>query len=290
MAAPSSLFASKLKALGTHLSLSALLVAGAFGLILLSWFPAPFYITDGAGDGLKLLVLVDMVLGPLLTFIVFNPMKTRRALWFDLSLIAIFQLGAYGAGLVSIHGVRIQAVAFDQGGFQTVNAAVYKEQTVEPKAWAALGTHEPYIVDVRAPATPDESSGVMAFSFTGGLSPYQLQFLYRPFARHISAYHWAAYRSDELLAAEPSLGSAAKNWLNKHGTLAARQLLFFPVQGYSNSAVLVLNEKGEWLGGFAGKLKPKPNPKPDAAPDAKPAPASASKAASAQFPGGLNHQ
>jgi len=107
-----ALWLAKLKAVAVHVLLSAALVAAAFALILCLWFPQPLFITDGAAQGIRLIVLVDMILGPLLTFVVFNPGKTRRALGVDLGIIAAAQLAAYGAGLYSIHSGRIQAVAY----------------------------------------------------------------------------------------------------------------------------------------------------------------------------------
>ena len=53
------------------------------------------YIKAGGLAGLKIVFLIDLVLGPLLTFVVFN--KNKKRLWLDLSIIGFIQL----AGLAS---------------------------------------------------------------------------------------------------------------------------------------------------------------------------------------------
>ena len=207
-----SLLIAKLKALGAHLSISAVLVAIALSLMLLCWFPAPLFTTDGGGVGLKLLLLVDLVLGPLLTFVVFNPTKARRLMVLDLSVIAVLQLAAYGYGLWNIHSVRVQAVAFDEGVFHAVTAPLFKEQEIAPNAWETLGPKAPYLVNVREPANGDEAAGVTAFSFTAGLERYQLQFLYQPLAAVPRPEGWSL---SALQAAHPVIADQAARWLDQ---------------------------------------------------------------------------
>lgn len=259
------LLIAKLKALAAHLSISIVLVGIALALMLLRWFPPPLFTTDGGGVGLKLLLLVDLVLGPLLTFVVFNPLKARRLMVLDLSVIAVLQLAAYGAGLWSIHGVRVQAVAFHQGEFQAVTADTYAEQAIEPGSWAALGGSAPYLVNVREPKDGDEAAGVTAFGFTQGLEPYHLQFLYEPFTAVAAQQREQGFSLAELRAQHPALAQRAERWLARHEEVAAEAARFFRVQGFYASAVLVLDAEGRWRGGFAGDL-----PRREAAPAVKP--------------------
>lgn len=244
------LLIAKLKALAAHLSISVVLVAIALSLMLLCWFPAPLFTTDGGGVGLKLLLLVDLVLGPLLTFVVFNPSKARRLMVLDLSVIAVLQLAGYGYGLWNIHSVRVQAVAFDEGVFYAVTAPLFKEQTITPGAWEALGAKAPYLVNVREPATSDEAVGVTAFGLTAGLERYQLQFLYQPLSAVPRPEGWSL---SALQAAHPAIASKATRWLQKNA-LSADSTRFYRVEGFYGSAVLVLDAEGHWRGGFAGDL------------------------------------
>jgi len=88
---------SRWKAAGIHLSISLAigLIVGAllFGL----WYPPPYFHAAGADQLVLLLVSVDIVLGPLLTLVVFK--SGKWGLKFDLALIGTVQAIALVYGL-----------------------------------------------------------------------------------------------------------------------------------------------------------------------------------------------
>lgn len=257
-----NLLRAKCKALATHVSISALLVGIALALMLLRWFPSPLFVTDGGGIGLKLLLLVDLVLGPLLTFVVFNPGKPRRLMVLDLSVIAVLQLGAYGYGLSNIHSVRVQAVAFHEGAFHAVTAQRYEDQSLPVDAWQALGTQAPYLVNVREPKDGYEASGVVAFGLTAGLEPYELHYLYQPLDAVQSPLAARAWSLAELQSAQPAVFATAQQWLASHAEVASEKARFYRVEGFYGNAVLVFDGQGSWQGGFEAELPVKPSSSP----------------------------
>lgn len=262
MAWSRALILSKFIALAAHFSISLVLVGGALALMWFVWFPAPLFVTDGGGIGLKLLVLVDVVLGPLLTFIVFNPAKSRQAIAFDLACIAVLQFAAFGYGLFNIHSVRVQAVAFYEGKFHAVTADSFQQQEIDPASWQLLGPHAPYLVQVREPANDSEMTGVAAFGMTTDLLPQHLQFLYAPYTA-TAASRWShGWTLDELRSQHPQVAEAAQTWLARQAR-AKTQVRFFRVSGFYASAVMVIDHQGYWLGGFAGDLPIKSAKKPD---------------------------
>lgn len=259
MAWTRSLLRIKFKAMAVHLGISLVLVGTAVALMLLRWFPPPLFETDGGGIGLKLIVLVDLVLGPLLTFLVFNPAKTRFALRLDLSLIAAFQLAAYVGGMWSVHSVRVQTLAYEDGRFYSVIPEFYAGQEIAADGWKPLGPHAPYLVQVREPATPDEAKGVVTFGMFEGLMPHQLHFLYSPYAPR-AADNWPrGWDLASLETAHPAVAEAARRWLRGRD-LDAAALRFYRVEGYFASAVLVIDREGRWLGGFSADLPVRPKP------------------------------
>ena len=64
--------------------------------MLLLWYPRPYFHAAGGQTLLLLLIGVDVVVGPLLTLIVFDPRKKR--LKFDLAVIAVLQVAALAYG------------------------------------------------------------------------------------------------------------------------------------------------------------------------------------------------
>jgi hypothetical protein len=54
-----------------HLMISAVLVGSVIGIIYWAWYPEPSFEVLGAFSMIRLLVGVDLVIGPLLTLIVY---------------------------------------------------------------------------------------------------------------------------------------------------------------------------------------------------------------------------
>lgn len=105
-------FKDRLYAFTIHLFLSALLIAILLAAVMFSWFPNQLIYAGGI-TGLKIIISVDLILGPLLTFLVFN--KAKKSLKFDLGFIAVLQLSCMAAGVWLMHKERplAQVVADD---------------------------------------------------------------------------------------------------------------------------------------------------------------------------------
>ncbi len=86
----------KLTAFGIHLGLSLLIFLSLLFVILNYWYPSPLFTTDGGWQVLRIVVLVDVVLGPLLTLVVYRKGKPRLKL--DMALIILLQVGALAGG------------------------------------------------------------------------------------------------------------------------------------------------------------------------------------------------
>jgi hypothetical protein len=74
---------SRWKASSIHLALSATIAVSVLALMLLLWYAPPFFSALGGYHLLLILLGVDVSLGPLITLIIFNPKKDRKALTFD---------------------------------------------------------------------------------------------------------------------------------------------------------------------------------------------------------------
>jgi hypothetical protein len=79
-----------------HFIVSLLIIGIFVGVVLLSWYPYPFSRIESVWDILRVIILVDVVLGPLITLIIYK--KDKPSLKFDLSLIAAVQIVALSWG------------------------------------------------------------------------------------------------------------------------------------------------------------------------------------------------
>ena len=84
-------------------------------LIYYHWFPEPYFSIDGGWQGIRLIAFVDFVLGPLITFLIFDITKRRREIVLDLSVILLIQFGALTYGVVTTYNQRpLAIVLFDE--------------------------------------------------------------------------------------------------------------------------------------------------------------------------------
>jgi len=101
---------TRARAFWTHLAISSAIVGAACAVIFFVWYPYPYFQAAGAWNVLRVLIGVDLVLGPLLTLIVFKPGKW--GLKFDLAFIALVQIAALVYGLTIIHRERPYFMVF----------------------------------------------------------------------------------------------------------------------------------------------------------------------------------
>jgi hypothetical protein len=87
-----------------HLGVTAAGVAAVCAIAALAWYPPPYFSTADAWRTLRAFVTVNLLLGPLLTLVVFKPGK--RGLKLDLTIIAAVQLAAFGYGTFSLYRDR----------------------------------------------------------------------------------------------------------------------------------------------------------------------------------------
>ena len=120
---------SKGAAFAIHLILSLAIFSSLVAVMLVYWFPGDLFFMDGGWEGLKLVAMVDLVLGPALTLILFKPGKPGLKL--DLSMIAAVQIAALAYGFYATYNQRTMAVVFAETEFATVSAKDKREADKE---------------------------------------------------------------------------------------------------------------------------------------------------------------
>ncbi|MEZ5661631.1 MAG: TfpX/TfpZ family type IV pilin accessory protein [Burkholderiaceae bacterium] len=175
-----SLLTAKAKAGGIHFLLSAMVVAGVLGLATWLWYPSGLRLAAGLFNLALIMVLVDLVLGPALTMLVYRPAKP--SLRFDLAVIALIQLAALVYGVNSIHQARPAYVAFVVDRFEMVSAA-----DLEPASLAQaqapynrMPDRGPTWVRVEMPTDPALLADLTLAEAVSGAGPAMLPRLYRP--------------------------------------------------------------------------------------------------------------
>lgn len=112
----------RLLALGIHVFISLTVAALAAAVVFLVWYPYPYGEVSGGRELFFILMGVDVVAGPLLTFILYRSHKPRRELVIDLGLVGLLQMAALAYGLWTVAMARPVHLAFEYTQFRVVHA------------------------------------------------------------------------------------------------------------------------------------------------------------------------
>jgi hypothetical protein len=104
-----------------HLLLSGIIAAIAVTLVFFVWYPAPLHDAVGVTQIFLMLLAVDVVIGPMLTFVVYKPGKP--SLKFDLTVIALLQLSALSYGINTVFQGRPAFIVFSKDRFEIARAS-----------------------------------------------------------------------------------------------------------------------------------------------------------------------
>lgn len=118
----SNFWRGRLKAAGIHLAISLAIAALSALLVFFVWYPYPYREISGGRELFLLVVVVDVIMGPLMTLAVFNQAKPRKLLRLDLAVIGLLQLVALAYGLWTVAVARPVHLVYEIDRFRVVHA------------------------------------------------------------------------------------------------------------------------------------------------------------------------
>ncbi|WP_418648403.1 hypothetical protein ACNQFN_07280 [Thauera butanivorans] len=240
-----------------HFLGSLLAAAMAAALVLWVWFPHPYDLLSGGRQLFLIVVGVDVVCGPLLTLVLFNPQKSRRELIADMSLVVLMQLAALAYGLHTTHEARPLFLVHEVDRFRVITLGDYGGADVgEAIALldAPLRPHwlkGPATVGIRDPRDAQERQTVMLESVLGGRDYSQRPEFYVPYDAAYQAKALARAKPlRAFIARYPATAGDAAGLLNGYG-VTADDVLFLPVL-HRQDWVAVLDRSAGILGFLPG--------------------------------------
>lgn len=134
-----------------HFGLSLLVATAVACLVFGIWYPAPFHELTGGRKLFLILMAVDVVCGPVLTLVLYDPSKSRLKWRVDLCLIVLTQLGALVYGLGQVASARPVFVALEGERFRVVQAFDIDTARLQeaPEGLRSLGYGGPRLLGVR---------------------------------------------------------------------------------------------------------------------------------------------
>lgn len=175
----------RLRAAGVHLACSAIIAGCVFGVLYGLWYPPPLFSVAGGKSLFLLLVSCDVLLGPILTLIVFNVSKRRSQLFRDVGLIVLVQISALLYGTHTMYVARPVYIVYNVGQFNAVQDSMLDRSAYQkmPRSVPGVSWSGPKWIGAILPADNDERTAVMFSSAFGGPDIYQMPQYFVPYNR-----------------------------------------------------------------------------------------------------------
>lgn len=134
-----------------HFAGSAFITLLASLVVFWFWYPQPYASLLKGGALFFLVVTVDVVCGPLLTLVLFNPQKTKRELTLDLGVVACLQAAALVYGLHAMWVARPVYLAYELDRFRVITLADIAPKNISkiPPEIGPPGWRGPKMVGIR---------------------------------------------------------------------------------------------------------------------------------------------
>ena len=231
---------SRFRAFLVHLLISVSIFLGFVAITFYVWYPSPYFQAEGAHNVLRILVGVDVVLGPLLTLVVFKPGKP--GLKFDLTAIAMVQIVALGYGGTIIFNERPGYVVFAVDRFNIISAgAVDTTEFTLPELRTGIFSG-PRLIYAQPPTDLEERSALLAKVLSGGPDLEGHPQYYRPFADHIDEALSRARLLTVLYNDSSDRREVAQRFAKEHH-VALEDLRFLPLVGKNKDMAMILHAK-----------------------------------------------
>lgn len=242
----SASIALRLKAGGVHLGISTLVALIAMALIFLIWYPGNLAVAQGVDWLVLILIGVDVVLGPLMTTLVFNPGKGWKLLKMDLAIIGTLQLCALLYGMHTIFGGRPAYVVYNVDRFDVVAAVELNAESlalarergqVGPSWWG------PRTVAARLPSRRSDARSAILFSaMAGGADLPQLPEYFVPYVDEKAAVLKHLRPMEDLRKVNNLDAVKWKELIDSFGRPEA-ELGYLPMRANARDGSVVVNAK-----------------------------------------------
>ncbi|HMM68647.1 MAG TPA: TfpX/TfpZ family type IV pilin accessory protein [Dokdonella sp.] len=238
---------SRWKAASIHLSISISVGLLVLALLFLVWYPQPYF--DAAGGEHLVIVLlgVAIVLGPMLTLILFK--SGKKGMLFDLCMIGFVQTAALVYGLYVIAQARPVFIAAAVDRFNVVMAneidPIDLADGKKPE-FRSLSFGGPRLVGVELPSDTKEKSDLL-FSSLAGKDVQLYPKYYVDYALIASDLLTHARSLEKLRAANPENGRILDRWLEINRR-EDKDVAWMPISMRKSSLCMLIDAKtGEVL-------------------------------------------
>ncbi len=238
----------KLKASGLHLLISAIIIGVFLLLVFFVWYPYPFYITEGLSHIILILLGVDLILGPVMTLILYK--KGKKNLYIDLSIIIIIQLSAFIFGAITVSDGRPAYIVFATDAFKTVSPPMIDISTLKNRELKYSLFSGPIYIYATAPSNPEAHKKLLWSTLSGGKDIEQLPEYYQNYEQMLSYVQEKnnTYGYEKKLASSSKLVQELSANIGKNN-LNSDKFGLYPFFGNKKNVIAIVNlDNGKIIG------------------------------------------
>ncbi|MEE9302841.1 MAG: TfpX/TfpZ family type IV pilin accessory protein [Thiotrichaceae bacterium] len=233
------MFKNKLKASLTHLLISIVVVSALLAFVFLYWYPGVLAEVSGLKQVVIIMVAIDLVLGPLLTFVVFKPKKPKLA--FDLAMIGLFQISALVYATFVIYEGHPLYVTYAVDRFIVITANEVDPNQATLNIFKKSKLAGPDLAFAKQPEDSKEAERIMFnVMIEGGPDIDKRPNLYEPLDEHLDDVFSRSIDPEKLLAREDTKREFMK-FIDKHGD--KEDYAYLPLSGQGKDVIWALSKK-----------------------------------------------
>lgn len=239
------------KASAIHLSLSILVLCTIAAILIWRWYPPALFQTVKADKLFMIIAIVDVIVGPLLTLVVYK--QRKKSLKFDLTVITLMQVAAMGYGLHTVWASRPVYLVASVDRFQLVFANELDPGDLEA---APPGYRQLPLMGVETIGTSVPKDGAERMSIVvSAMSGKDIHLIPARYVSYESVARELLTRSipaAELATLLPTADAATMNNSIQDSGKAATDLAAVPIDSVRGSATMLLDARtGAVLGPVA---------------------------------------
>jgi hypothetical protein len=237
-------FLARARAAAVHFAISVLVVLVVYALVRFVYYPHVTWEMIGTGPIMLLLFAVDVVLGPLLTFAVFN--KKKASLKMDLAVVVFIQLCALTYGVYTLWQGRPVYLAALGHRFDIVRA--FEVQTLDAKPRPNLPSFGPKLIGTKF-AQDQETKNKMISSALSGLDYSYYPEFHAPYESMRDEILRKSVRFSEIESKNPHKTEQLAFWLVSLG-VPKDELVFQGLKGPLIDGIVAIRKSDAAIVGF----------------------------------------
>jgi len=235
---------SRYRAALYHLSISLGVFVFLAYLILVHWFPSFFYSIDGGWEGMRIIIGVDLILGPTITLIFLKFGKPGLKL--DLTLIGLFQSICLLAGVYVIYSERPLFFIYYDSHFYSVSADTFTRYGRPVPDLSNYADKPPIKIYIKLPESAIEQADFRRILVQDRIPAWIYEPLFTPLQGRIGEVLKHGTEQPELR--ERDKLNNLDSWLeNNRGSI--EDFVFIPIHSrYRDAFVGMVADNGQFVG------------------------------------------